>query len=79
MGWYQTLKPALQDRVRRYLNTDGNIIHYDMIRAAMGSIARYAIYPVQDLLGFGSDCRMNTPSDCRRQLGIPLPQGSSDS
>ena len=62
MGWYQTLKPALQDRVRRYLNTDGNIIHYDMIRAAMGSIARYAIYPVQDLLGFGSDCRMNTPS-----------------
>ena len=62
MGWYQTLKPALQDRVRRYLNTDGNIIHYDMIRAAMGSIARYAIYPIQDLLGFGSDCRMNTPS-----------------
>ena len=50
MGWYQTLKPALQDRVRRYLNTDGNIIHYDMIRAAMGSIARYAIYPIQDLL-----------------------------
>ena len=34
----------------------------EMIRAAMGSIARYAIYPVQDLLGFGSDCRMNTPS-----------------
>jgi malate dehydrogenase len=34
----------------------------EMIRAAMGSIARYAIYPIQDLLGFGSDCRMNTPS-----------------
>ena len=33
-----------------------------MIRCAMGSIAQYAIYPMQDLLGFGSDCRMNTPS-----------------
>ena len=62
MGWYQTLKPALQDRVRRYLNTDGNIIHYDMIRAAMGHIARYAVYPIHDILGYGSDCRMNTPS-----------------
>lgn len=50
-----------------------------MIRAAMGSIARYAIYPVQDLLGFGSDCRMNTPSVAGGNLGIPLPQGSLDS
>ena len=62
MGWYHSLKPKLQDRIRRYLNTDGNIIHYDMIRAAMSSIAKYSICPIQDLLGFGSDCRMNTPA-----------------
>ncbi len=61
-GWYQAQSPVVQDRVRRYLNTDGNIIHYDMIRAAMSSIARYSIYPIQDVLGFGSDCRMNTPA-----------------
>lgn len=61
-GWYQSLKPELQDRIRRYLNTDANIIHYDMIRAAMSSIAKFSVYPIQDVLGFGSDCRMNTPS-----------------
>ena len=32
-----------------------------MIRLAVASTARYAIYPLQDLLGFGGDCRMNTP------------------
>ena len=62
MGWYLSQPEKIKDRLRRYLNTDGNIIHWDMIRAAMSSIARYSIYPVQDLLGFGSDCRMNTPA-----------------
>lgn len=61
-GWYQSLTPKLQDRVRRYLNTDANIIHWDMIRAAMSTTAKFSVYPIQDLLGFGSDCRMNTPS-----------------
>ncbi len=61
-GWYQELKPKHQDRIRRYLNTDANIIHWDMIRAAMASIAKFSVYPLQDLLGFGADCRMNTPS-----------------
>ena len=27
----------------------------------MGSIARYAIFPIQDLLMLGSESRMNTP------------------
>ena len=62
VGWYLSLPEKLKDRVRLYLNTDGNNIHWDMIRCAMSSIAQYAIYPMQDLLGFGSDCRMNTPS-----------------
>ena len=62
LGWYMSLPEKLKDRVRLYLNTDGNNIHWDMIRCAMSSIAQYAIYPMQDLLGFGSDCRMNTPS-----------------
>ena len=34
----------------------------DLIRVAMASIARYTIFPIQDILGFGNDCRMNTPS-----------------
>ena len=32
-----------------------------MIRACLGSIAAYAIFPLQDLLDIGKDGRMNTP------------------
>ena len=32
-----------------------------MIRTAFGSIAGYAVFPLQDALGFGSHARMNTP------------------
>lgn len=61
-GWYDALSDEHQDKIRVYMNTSGDTIHWDMIRTALGSIAKYAIYPMQDLLGFGSECRMNTPS-----------------
>ncbi|MEJ2058548.1 MAG: 4-alpha-glucanotransferase, partial [Desulfofustis sp.] len=36
-------------------------INDDMVYLALSSIAALAVIPLQDLLGFGSDCRMNTP------------------
>lgn len=63
VGWYfEEADDVLRDRVRRYMNTDGRRIHMDFIRTAMASVAKYAVFPIQDLLGFGNDCRMNTPS-----------------
>lgn len=44
-----------------YLGTDGREIHWDMIRLALGSIADTAIIPLQDILGLGSEARMNRP------------------
>ena len=32
-----------------------------MIRACLGSIAAYAIFPLQDVLDIGKEGRMNTP------------------
>lgn len=32
-----------------------------VMRTLMGSVAGLCILPIQDLLGFGGDCRMNTP------------------
>ena len=61
VGWYWNASPASQDKVRRYLSCDGSNIHWDMIRLAMGSVARYVVFPLQDVLGLGSDCRMNIP------------------
>jgi 4-alpha-glucanotransferase len=45
----------------RYVGTEGSEIHWDMIRMALLSVADLAIFPVQDLLGLGSDARMNRP------------------
>jgi 4-alpha-glucanotransferase len=51
---------------REYLNTDGSEIHWAMIRALFASVANTALVPLQDVLGLGSDTRMNLPG---RQSG----------
>jgi 4-alpha-glucanotransferase len=51
-----------RDFALRYLNTDGSEIHWDFIRAALASVANLAIIPMQDLLGLGSEARMNLPA-----------------
>ncbi len=61
LGWYQTQTEDIRDRVRRYGNTDGNCVSLDFIRFCMGSIAKFAIFPIQDLLQLGTEARMNTP------------------
>lgn len=60
-GWYAHASEFSRDKVRRYMNTDGGNIHWDFIRTALGTIAQFAIYPMQDVLGIGEDGRMNTP------------------
>lgn len=46
----------------RYLNSNGKEIHWDLIRAALASVAETAIFPLQDVLGLGSEARMNLPA-----------------
>lgn len=61
MGWYAVQSEEIKDRIRRYGNTDGGRVSRDFIRFALGSIAKYAIFPIQDLMMLGSEGRMNTP------------------
>jgi len=51
---------------RTYLATDGREMHWTMIRTAFASVANIALVPLQDVLGTGSDTRMNLPG---RQAG----------
>ena len=46
----------------KYLNTDDTEIHWDFIRAVLSSVANTAIVPLQDLLGLGTEGRMNLPN-----------------
>jgi 4-alpha-glucanotransferase len=59
-GWFAALDPETQQRVRRELGGDGEI-HWAMIRAALASVADTAVVPLQDVLGVGSEGRLNTP------------------
>ena len=51
-----------REQARRYLGLDGRAVHWEFIRAVLASIADTAIIPVQDILGLGSDARMNRPA-----------------
>jgi len=51
---------------RRYLGTDGAEMHWTLIRAAVASVADTVLVPMQDILGLGSEARMNLPG---RQSG----------
>ncbi|MFA5975210.1 MAG: 4-alpha-glucanotransferase [Elusimicrobiota bacterium] len=64
-GWFHHLEASGHEKERafalQYLHSDGREIHWDMIRAAFQSVANTAIVPLQDVLGLGSDARMNRP------------------
>jgi 4-alpha-glucanotransferase len=47
--------------IRRYANTDGREIHWDLIRILFASAADTTIVPMQDILGLDSRARMNFP------------------
>jgi 4-alpha-glucanotransferase len=64
LGWFlgDKLPETARNHVRQYINsTNDEHISWDLIRLAMSTIADLAIIPLQDILGFGEDCRMNTP------------------
>jgi 4-alpha-glucanotransferase len=46
----------------RYLNATGKGIHWDFIRGVWASVANTAVVPLQDLLGLGTEARMNLPN-----------------
>jgi 4-alpha-glucanotransferase len=50
-----------QAYAKRYLNTDGHDINLTMIRTLMASVADTVLFPLQDVLGVGSEGRMNLP------------------
>ena len=63
VGWMETAPGASVKFAKDYLNlTKKEGYNWGMMRAAWSSVADMAIVPMQDLLGLGSEARMNTPS-----------------
>jgi 4-alpha-glucanotransferase len=61
-GWFKNAPKNVRHHLRKYLNSNGRDVHWDMMRAVWSSIADTAITPAQDILGLGSEARMNTPA-----------------
>jgi 4-alpha-glucanotransferase len=49
------------DFARAYLNFEKEPVNWVLIRAVFASVAKIAIVPLQDVLGLGSEARMNLP------------------
>ena len=59
VGWYSSLDPATRSRAVAGLR--GQRMPDDLIELAYASPAQLAVIPMQDLMGLGSEARMNSP------------------
>jgi 4-alpha-glucanotransferase len=72
VGWWRnpnsTQDEAAAQRARAYCRQylgfeDDERVNWAFIRALFGSVANTAIIPLQDLMGLGSEARVNTPGE----------------
>ncbi|KOR33480.1 4-alpha-glucanotransferase [Achromatium sp. WMS3] len=61
LGWYQQLDTHTKNYVDEFLGVPQESMPWPLIRTALGSVARLAIIPMQDILALDSQHRMNTP------------------
>lgn len=63
VGWWADgASEKEREHASSYLGKANDGIHWAMIRAAYASVASLCVVPLQDVLGLGSEARMNVPS-----------------
>jgi len=73
LGWYLSLDGETLQRVNFFLRVTPGSMPEALIRAALGSVGRLAIIPMQDVLGLGSEARLNTPGTVVNNWSWKLP------
>ncbi|XP_030975467.1 4-alpha-glucanotransferase, chloroplastic/amyloplastic isoform X2 [Quercus lobata] len=62
-GWWDILKQEEKSNVLKYLSiNEEDDIPWALIQAALSSVARTTIIPIQDVLGLDNSARMNIPA-----------------
>ncbi len=61
LGWFRSLDEGQRARVLEYLGMPREAMPWPLVRAALASVARLAVIPMQDLLALDSRHRMNRP------------------
>jgi 4-alpha-glucanotransferase len=75
-GWYASLDHDTRGRVDYFLRAGADQMPQAMIHALVASVAQLAVIPMQDLLGLGSEARLNTPGTVAGNWSWRLPDGS---
>jgi 4-alpha-glucanotransferase len=76
VGWYGHLDGETQRRVDYFLRAGPGQMPLPMIHTLLGSVAQLAVVPMQDLLGLGSEARLNTPGTVAGNWTWRLPEQS---
>jgi 4-alpha-glucanotransferase len=61
LGWYRSAPENERDYYHRYVSRDNADVPGDMMRTIWGSVAVFAVAPLQDFLRLGTEARMNFP------------------
>jgi 4-alpha-glucanotransferase len=62
LGWWSALSEKERTAVLALIGPNEDGPNWGLIRLAQSSPANFAVVPLQDVLGLGSDARLNTPS-----------------
>lgn len=62
LGWWNSIPETERGAVQALVGRSDDGVNWSLIRAAQGSVADFSIFPVQDILGLGSEARLNVPS-----------------
>ena len=76
LGWYRSLDGQTARRVDFYFGSTPHEMPDALVRAALGSVGKLAVVPVQDILALGSEARLNTPATSAGNWAWRLPPGS---
>jgi 4-alpha-glucanotransferase len=61
LGWFHHLDGGARQFVADYVGASQDDVVTALTRSVLGSVAQLAIVPMQDLLGLGTEARMNLP------------------
>jgi 4-alpha-glucanotransferase len=76
LGWYRSLDDNTRRLVDCMLRVASGSMPEALIREALGSVGQLAVIPAQDLLGLGSEARLNCPGTVSGNWKWRLPGGA---
>jgi 4-alpha-glucanotransferase len=76
VGWWSTLGDKERAAVRALTGNCDDGPNWGLVRLAQSSPANFSIVPIQDVLGLGSEARLNTPSTAEGNYHWRCPVGA---